>query len=99
MRKEFFIILSLFTLTGCSFHVNAEGPGKPGVFVLDPEILSGYKKKLKVDPNLAEAYKQLLKDADDAMKFGPVSVMEKKHIPPSGSKHDYMSLAPYYWPD
>ena len=25
--------------------------------------------------------------------------MEKKHLPPSGNKHDYMSLAPYHWPD
>jgi len=25
--------------------------------------------------------------------------MEKKNIPPSGNKHDYMSLAPYHWPD
>ena len=25
--------------------------------------------------------------------------MEKINIPPSGSKHDYMSLAPYHWPD
>ncbi|HSN60023.1 MAG TPA: alginate lyase family protein, partial [Ferruginibacter sp.] len=32
-------------------------------------------------------------------KFGPVSVMEKTIIPPSGNKHDYMSLAPYHWPD
>jgi hypothetical protein len=25
--------------------------------------------------------------------------MEKKNLPPSGDKHDYMSLAPYHWPD
>jgi hypothetical protein len=25
--------------------------------------------------------------------------MEKKNDPPSGDKHDYMSLAPYFWPD
>ena len=45
------------------------------------------------------AYKQLLKDADKALEQGPFSVMEKKHLPPSGDKHDYMSLAPYHWPD
>ena len=46
------------------------------------------------------AYKQLIKDADKkALTFGPVSVMEKKGLPPSGDKHDYMSLAPYHWPD
>ena len=46
-----------------------------------------------------DAYKSLIKDADAALQFGPVSVMEKKNLPPSGDKHDYMSLAPYHWPD
>lgn len=27
------------------------------------------------------------------------SVMNKKQIPPSGDKHDYMSQGPYWWPD
>lgn len=33
------------------------------------------------------------------MTAGPFSVMDKKETPPSGDKHDYMSLAPYWWPD
>lgn len=45
------------------------------------------------------AYKKLLKDADKALLEVPFSVMEKKNNPPSGDKHDYMSLAPYFWPD
>ena len=27
------------------------------------------------------------------------SVMDKRQIPPSGDKHDYMSQGPYWWPD
>ena len=46
-----------------------------------------------------KAYSALIADADKSLKYGPVSVMEKDNIPPSGSKHDYMSLAPYHWPD
>lgn len=38
-------------------------------------------------------------EADWAMHVGPYSVMDKQDVPPSGSKHDYMSLAPYWWPD
>jgi hypothetical protein len=38
-------------------------------------------------------------EADAAMTAGPFSVMDKKETPPSGDKHDYMSLAPYWWPD
>ncbi|HEX5432429.1 MAG TPA: alginate lyase family protein [Bryobacteraceae bacterium] len=37
--------------------------------------------------------------ADRAMRVGPYSVMDKQETPPSGSKHDYMSLAPYWWPN
>ncbi len=48
---------------------------------------------------LKPAYNQLLHDADSLLGYKPVSVMQKKDIPPSGNKHDYMSLAPYWWPD
>ena len=38
-------------------------------------------------------------EADKAMKQSPLSVMDKHATPPSGDKHDYMSLAPYFWPN
>jgi hypothetical protein len=38
-------------------------------------------------------------EADKVMKEGPFSVTDKKETPPSGDKHDYMSLAPYWWPN
>ena len=36
--------------------------------------------------------------AENYKQYGPWSVMNKKSTPPSGSKHDYMSLDKYYWP-
>lgn len=45
------------------------------------------------------AFKTLLKDAKVALKATPPSVMEKTKLPPSGDKHDYMTIAPYFWPD
>ncbi|KAF6758849.1 alginate lyase-domain-containing protein [Ephemerocybe angulata] len=30
---------------------------------------------------------------------GPWSVMDKQGIPPTNDKHDYLSWAPYWWPD
>jgi hypothetical protein len=33
------------------------------------------------------------------MKEGPFSVTQKDIAPPTGDKHDYMSLAPYFWQD
>ncbi len=74
--------------------------GKTAFYTLDGKILQDRKAGLaNNDKNLSLSYKQLLKDADKAMNFGPVSVMEKLNNPPSGNKHDYMSLAPYHWPD
>jgi hypothetical protein len=38
-------------------------------------------------------------EADAAMHAGPFTVTAKSQTPPSGDKHDYMSLAPYFWPN
>lgn len=45
------------------------------------------------------AYEQLISEADEAMAKGVYSVTYKDMVPPSGSKHDYMSMGPYWWPD
>ena len=45
------------------------------------------------------AYGLLMKKAEALLNEKPVSVMEKQGIPPSGDKHDYMSIAPYWWPN
>jgi hypothetical protein len=72
----------------------------PAVYTLNAETLAANKQKIKEgNPSLLPAYKKLLNDADKALQFQPVSVMEKKNNPPSGNKHDYMSIAPYFWPD
>ncbi|MFC2080951.1 alginate lyase family protein [Bacteroidota bacterium] len=50
------------------------------------------------EPYLSEV--QLLeKEAEGLLQTSPVSVMDKKMIPPSGDKHDYYSLGVYWWPD
>ncbi len=54
------------------------------------------REKLHPDPAILQAARE---EADQAMRVGPFSVMEKKQIPPSGDKHDFMSLAPYWWPN
>jgi hypothetical protein len=67
---------------------------------LDFSILAENKKKLAVkDASLTHAYQQLIKEADKLLDYKPVSVMQKTATPPSGNKHDYMSIGPYWWPD
>lgn len=101
IRKRTVLVVMIITLI-CYNAASVSGQsGKPAVFSLSLKALD--KNKIRIsnkDPEIMPAYKQLLKDADNnALKFGPVSVMEKTAIPPSGDKHDYMSLAPYHWPD
>jgi len=100
MRKSILFFL-VITLVSCkSFQATGQS-GMSTVFALDVKALERNKTKIdNKDPEMMVAYKQLIKDVDKkAMPFGPVTVMEKTATPPSGDKHDYMSLAPYFWPD
>lgn len=45
------------------------------------------------------AYEKLVADAEEALIEGPFSVTFKETVPPGGTKNDYMSLGPYWWPD
>ena len=58
----------------------------PRVFILDAKQLAPDTIKLE-------------RDARKALTSGPFSVTSKAITPPSGDKHDYMSQAPYFWPD
>jgi hypothetical protein len=41
----------------------------------------------------------VLRAAEQALTITPPNVMQKPRVPPSGDKHDFLSLAPYWWPD
>ncbi|RYZ24533.1 MAG: hypothetical protein EOO16_00065 [Chitinophagaceae bacterium] len=88
------------TLASCAGLRASNPPGAPEVFVLNGDVLKANKARIAArDAALQPAYKRLLQEADKALKEGPFTVMDKKNDPPSGDKHDYMSLAPYFWPD
>jgi Alginate lyase len=75
-------------------------PEVPAVYSLDgPSLVSARERFLQGEPALAPAIAKLGADAKRALEFKPVSVMDKTRVPPSGDKHDYMSQAPYFWPD
>lgn len=72
----------------------------PRVFCLDPgKLMLTRQRVAKRDKSLMPAMNSLLQDAEESLEAGPYSVMDKKLTPPSGDKHDYMSLGPYWWPD
>jgi Alginate lyase len=69
-------------------------------FAASPGALAAVKARLAAhDDSLQPALKALIRSADKALQVEPPSVMEKTNTPPSGDKHDYMSVAPYFWPD
>ena len=41
----------------------------------------------------------MLREADRVLKRSPYTIATKPQTPPSGDKHDFISQAPYWWPD
>lgn len=72
----------------------------PPILLLDAARIADLKVRLHAGaPASKPALDALLRDADKALTMTPLSVMDKGVTPPSGDKHDYMSQAPYFWPD
>ena len=72
----------------------------PRTFLLDPVHLQIVRDRIRAgDKTFTAALNALERDAKDDLKAGPFSVMTKDKMPPSGDKHDFMSLAPYFWAD
>ncbi|MEE2658026.1 MAG: alginate lyase family protein [Candidatus Latescibacterota bacterium] len=78
--------------------ITADSP--PRLLLLDVEELLALRRRVyDGDPDLQRADEQLLENAEQATQAGPFSVAHKKRMPPSGDVHDYLSEAPYWWPD
>lgn len=68
-------------------------------FLIDPAQVTAIKAVRDSDPAVRAAYRDLIVRADAALARQPGSVMDKTTIPLSNDRHDYLSLAPYWWPD
>lgn len=99
MSKRTCLWLFILGISITGLAQNKEG-SKVTVMKLDFKVLEGSRVKTNAkDPALMPAYDQLMREADGLLKYKPVSVMDKTDLPPSGNKHDYMSIGPYWWPD
>jgi len=77
----------------------AANASTPRVFTTDPAALRQLRETIRGGKSDAPALRELRADAERALQQPPLSVIEKAVTPPSGDKHDYMTLAPYWWPD
>jgi hypothetical protein len=89
-------LLALFWLAPALLAADAP----PVVFQTDGRKLADAKARFRAgDAAVAKIVQEITKEADKALAFKAVSVVDKPFTPPSGDKHDYMSLSPYWWPD
>lgn len=51
------------------------------------------------DAAYREPYRELLQAGDKWLGEKLYAVTQKTMLPPSGDKHDYISIGPYWWPD
>ena len=84
----FITICALLTMSASTFAQS----------ILDAKQLAYAKVHLK-DAAYSQAFRNLVSLADGDLLLKPPTVMTKEYIPASGSKHDYVSLARYAWPD
>jgi hypothetical protein len=72
----------------------------PRVFSIDGPTLAETKRWIQSgDKSFAAALMKLETDARRALQQKPLSVVAKAVTPASGDKHDYISQAPYFWPN
>ncbi|KAG8688382.1 hypothetical protein FRC11_005539 [Ceratobasidium sp. 423] len=81
------LVLSTLARTAFPSYPNEFIP--PKVLLSTPEVWS----------NTKAAQASIVKFADEVLREGPWSMMNKSVVPPSGNKHDYLSYRPYYWPN
>src|SRR5262249_30092855 len=74
--------------------------GESRVFSLDPDLLLKVKQEIQTGSSRFDrAIRELLNVAEKEAKVANLTVVDKTLTPPSGDKHDYMSLARYWWPN
>src|SRR5216684_3316580 len=107
MRNELKRVAAVVGLTVAMTSAMANGEGEepnggtaPRVFLLDAKHLQLTRQRVQAgDKSLTPAWAKLEGEAQKSLSVPPSSVVSKEAMPLSGDKHDYMSQAPYFWPD
>ncbi len=98
MRK--LVWIAVVSCIGFACGAQPPDTAVPRVFLVDASRLLEVRARVAAgDAELKPALDALLAAAEKALDEGPFSVMDKPMTPPSGDKHDYMSVGPYWWPN
>ena len=91
------LLIVALTATGSPAHA----AGRPPAFILlDGAQLAAYKTAYqKGSPAETKQVRAVVAEAQKALRRGPYFITGKSQVPPTADKHDYMSQAPYSWPD
>ena len=90
----------LVALAALAIAATAGAQTRPPSLLIDRAYIQETRARAgKGDAAIRTAIAALEKDAQAALAIAPMSVMDKAITPPSGDKHDYVSQAPYWWPD
>lgn len=106
-KRHFFCLLIFCAAAVGPFPspIRARGPkaqpqtSLPRVFSLPAATMVELKQEISEGKLRDSSIERLRERANAALAQEPRSVMDKTVLPPSGDKHDYMSRAPYWWPD
>ncbi|PYS94292.1 MAG: hypothetical protein DMF64_01490 [Acidobacteria bacterium] len=103
MKKQVLLCCCLIVFVGAarqSIQAQTAQGNPPRVFLVDARKLAATKRSILAgDKTFDAALSKLEGEAHKALNAGPFSVVSKSVAPPSGDKHDYMSQAPYFWPN
>jgi hypothetical protein len=77
-----------------------DAPATPKVVSVQPAELAAVKARLAKDPGpLRPAFERLIDEAEQALQQRPRSVLDKTKPLPGVDPRDYVSYAPYFWPN
>jgi hypothetical protein len=100
MKQLSFLFAIVFFASASMCTFAQSGDENLRVFLMDKKVLTKVKKSLQAgETNYSEPYKELTRRAKKLLSTKLHSITEKSQTPPSGDKRDYMSMAPYWWPD
>ncbi len=100
-RRQFLLgTVGVLTLPELLTQKSPRSATRPQIYLVDQNRLTISKSQVQIgDSKYLPNYQKLIWEAQFLLSQKPPSVMDKEQIPPSSDKHDYLSLAPYYWPD